>query len=250
MSVLLTVANAAKLYCLRLIDEAAEQAEGEFRILDLGCGDGRNFVELVRRRANVRYVGVEPSRGAANAARAALPSAEIINAPAYDVRVEPADAVVSFSVLEHVVDRERYMQAMAENLSAGGRVYLNYDSGHFHADADVRERARALAGRVLARLGNEAHYREPVQDDVFQVLLEQVSLRVIDDKGFNTDLKVAYRSVPPEDHEAFMESWLAFELDLNARGIGYRPGLYRTRNLILGHQQDLAHAMRGSVSRG
>jgi SAM-dependent methyltransferase len=233
MPALLTVANAAKLYCLRLLDEAAEQAAGDFRILDLGCGDGRNFVELVRRRSNVRYVGVEPSRAAAGAAQATLPSAEIINAPAYDIRLEPADAVVSFSVLEHVVDRERYMQAVAENLTPGGRVYLNYDSGHFHADANLGERARALAGRLLARFGNEAHYRDPVRDDAFQVLLERASLRVLDDKGFNTDLKVAYRSVPAQLRDVFMESWLAFELELNAQGIAYSPGLYRTRNVIL-----------------
>jgi SAM-dependent methyltransferase len=230
---LLTVANAAKLYCLRSLDSAAERAQGRFRILDLGCGDGRNFVELLHRRHNVHYVGVEPSRAAAEAARVALPTAEIVNAPAYNIQVELADAVVSFSVLEHVVDRDRYMQAVALNLAPDGRVYLNYDSGHFHADADLRERACAFAGSVLARIGNEAHYRELVKDEDFQELLTRVSLRVVDDKGFNTDLKVAFRSVPAEHRETFMESWLAFELELNARGIGYRPGLYRTRNVIL-----------------
>jgi SAM-dependent methyltransferase len=235
MSGLLTVANAAKLYCLQLLDAAAAQAEGEFRILDLGCGDGRNFVELLRRRPNVRYVGVEPSRRAAESARALLPAAEILNGPAYGLRLEPADAVVSFSVLEHVVDRARYMQTIAENLAPQGRVYLNYDSGHFHADATLDERARALAGRMLARMGNEAHFRAPVRDEDFRVLIEAIPLRVVDDKGFNTDLKLAYRAVPEDQREAFMKSWLGFELELNARGLGYRPSLYRTRNLILEH---------------
>jgi SAM-dependent methyltransferase len=235
MSALLTVANAAKLYCLQLLDAAAEEAEGEFRILDLGCGDGRNFAELLGRRANVSYVGVEPSRSAAVSARALLPEAEIVNAPAYGLRLEPADAVVSFSVLEHVVDRARYMQTIAANLAPSGRVYLNYDSGHFHADATLDERARALAGRLLARIGNEAHFRAPVRDEDFKSLIEAIPLRVVDDKGFNTDLKVAYRSVPEDQREAFMKSWLAFELELNAHGVGYRPALYRTRNVILEH---------------
>jgi SAM-dependent methyltransferase len=235
MSALLTLANAAKLYCLQLLDAAAEQAEGEFRILDLGCGDGRNFVELLRRRANLRYIGVEPSRRAAESARVVLPAAEILNVPAYGLRLEPADAVISLSVLEHVVDPARYMRTIADNLGPRGRVYLNYDSGHFHADAKLGERARAFAGRLLARMGNEAHYRVPVRDDAFQALLEAIPLRVLDDKGFNTDLKIAYRSVPDHHREVFMKSWLAFELDLNARGIGYRPTLYRTRNLILEH---------------
>ena len=63
--------------------------------------------------------------------------------------------------------------------------------------------------------------------------MTSASLRVVDDKGFNTDLKLTYRSVPEERKDAFMERWLAFELELNAAGIGYDERLFRTRNLIL-----------------
>lgn len=230
---MLTVGNVAKLYCLGLIDAAAERATGDFRIVDLGCGDGGDFVELLGRRANVHYVGVEPSARAAADARRNLPAAEIVNGPAYDVRFEPADAVVSFSVLEHVVDRERYVDAIAANLAPGGRVYLNYDSGHFYNDADAGERVRALAGRLLARLGNESHFRAPVEENELAELLARAQLRVVEDKGFNTELKVAYRDVPEDARAAFMHAWLGFELELNAQGIGYRPRLYRTRNLVL-----------------
>lgn len=230
---MLTAGNAAKLYCLRSLDEAAARAAGEFRILDLGCGDGGDFVELLRRRENVRYVGVEPSREAAAAAARALPSARIVNAPAYDIRGETAGAVVSFSVLEHVVDRARYFDAVAENLAPGGRVYLNYDSGHFYNDADAAERVRAIVGNVLARAGNESHYRAEVTSSELDSLLSRSGLRIVDDKGFNTELKVAWRHVPDGQRDGFMEAWLAFELDLNKAGIGYRPHLYRTRNLIL-----------------
>ena len=230
---MLTAGNAAKLYCLRLLDAAVAEQAGDFRILDLGCGDGGDFVELLRRRANVHYVGVEPSRHAAAAAARALPSARIVNAPAYDIREEPAHAVVSFSVLEHVVDRERYFDAVTANLAAGGRVYLNYDSGHFYNDANAAERARAVVGSALARIGYEAHDRVVVTDSELDALLARSGLHAVDDKGFNTELKVAWRHVPADRREAFMESWLAFELDLNAAGIGYRPHLYRTRNLVL-----------------
>lgn len=231
---MLTAGNAAKLYCLRLLDEAAARADGEFRILDLGCGDGGDFVELLRRRENVAYVGVEPSQRAAAAAARALPSAHIVNAPAYDIRDEAADVVVSFSVLEHVVDRARYFDAVVANLAPGGRVYVNYDSGHFYNDANASERVRAIVGSVLARAGDESHYRALVTDSELEALLARSGLRILDDKGFNTELKVAWRFVPDEQRDAFLESWLAFEIELNAAGIGYRPHLYRTRNLILG----------------
>ena len=233
---LLAVGNTAKLYCLRLIDRAAEAADGEFRIVDLGCGTGSNFVELLRRRPNVAYVGVEPSHEAAAEARRLLPSAEIVAAPAYDVRIEPAHAVVSFSVLEHVVQRARYLEAARTNVRRDGRVYLNYDSGHFVADADLRERAKALASQALARVGSESRYRARVREAEFCSLAAAAGLRVADEKAFNTDLKRLYPLVPEPRREQFMERWLAYELELNELGIDYRDELasiFRTRNFVL-----------------
>jgi SAM-dependent methyltransferase len=230
---LLTRGNTAKLYCLQLLDEAAGRAAGPFRIVDLGCGDGRNFVELTRRRPQISYVGVEPSSQAAAAARRALPSAEIVNAPAYDVRREPGDAAVSFSVLEHVVDRGRYLETLRAHVAPGGRAYLNYDVGHFTADHDLVERLRAGAGSILARLGNEAHYRATLREDELAGLLHGAGFRVVDEKGFNTDLKVAWREIPESARDGFMERWLAFELALNADGIGWGNRIFRTRNLVL-----------------
>lgn len=232
----LAVGNTAKLYCLQLIDRAAEAADGEFRIVDLGCGTGSNFVELLRRRPNVAYVGVEPGAGAAAEARRRLPGAEIVTAPAYDVRVEPAHAVVSFSVLEHVVQRARYLEAARANLRPDGRVYLNYDSGHFVADADLRERAKALASQALARVGSESRYRARVREDEFRSLAARAGLRIAEDRVFNTDLKRLYPLVPEARREEFMARWLAYELELNELGIEYRDGLasiFRTRNFVL-----------------
>ena len=59
-------------------------------------------------------------------------------------RLDAGIFLVSFSVLEHVVDRRRYLQAARANLAPGGRAYLNYDSGHFTVDADPAERAKAV----------------------------------------------------------------------------------------------------------
>jgi hypothetical protein len=178
---------------------------------------------------------VEPAKGAAAEARRLLPGTEIVNAPAYDVRVEPAHAVVSFSVLEHVVDRPRYMRAIRANLREDGRVYLNYDSGHF-VTADLTERAKALASQVLARLGSESRYRAPVLQEEFARLVADVGLRPVEDKFFNTDVKRLFASVPADTRETFMERWLAFELELNELGVVYRDELasiLRTRNFVL-----------------
>lgn len=229
------VGNAAKLYCLKLIEQAAATTEGEFRILDLGCGTGSAFVDLLR-RPNVRYVGIEPLRAAAEEARRNLPGAEIVNRTAYGLSVEPAHAVVSFSVLEHVVDRPRYFEAVRANLRPDGRVYLNYDSGHFVADADVLERAKTLASHALARFGSESRYRARVTSEEFDSLVAGAGLRIADDKVFNTDLKRLFPLLPEEHRAAFLERWLDFELGLNELGLTYSDelaSLFRTRNVLL-----------------
>jgi len=104
----LTSGNAAKLHCLELIESHVRERERAI-VLDLGCGEGRDFRALLERHPHVRYVGVDPSAGACARARAVLAGldAEIVHADGYDVRVGPADVVVSFSVLEHVYRRRR-----------------------------------------------------------------------------------------------------------------------------------------------
>jgi hypothetical protein len=135
-----------------------------------------------------------------------------------------------------VVDRPRYLEAARANVRDDGRVYLNYDSGHFVADADVRERVKGFASRVLAKLGSESRYRARVRDEEFRGLVERGRLRIVDDKLFNTDVKRLVPIVDEEGRGAFMERWLRFELGLNELGIAYRDELaavFRTRNVVL-----------------
>ena len=231
---MLTGGNAAKYYCLKLLDARAAAAD-TFSILDLGCGDGRNFAELLRRRPHVRYVGVEPDRQAAERARQALPGAEVIDGQAYDLRLGNFDAVASFSVLEHVLDRRRYLEAARANLAPSGEMLINYDSGHFVADAGLRERVKGVAGRVLARAGVESRYQAFVREQEFRAVAAAAGLRIVEARSFNTDVKRLYPSVPTERREAFMERWLAFELELDAF-VDYHDGLasiFRTRNFLL-----------------
>ena len=139
-------------------------------------------------------------------------------------------------MLEHVVDRPRYFEAVRENLRPAGRVYLNYDSGHFVADADLVERGKALASRVLAQLGSESRYRRRVSANEFGMLVEGSRLCIADDKVFNTDVKRLVPLLRAENRARFMERWLAFELGLNELGLAYRDELdavFRTRNVIL-----------------
>jgi hypothetical protein len=121
-------------------------------------------------------------------------------------------------------------------LRADGRAYLNYDSGHFVADADLRERTKAVVSRALARIGSESRYRRRVSSGELSSLVDQAGLQIVDDKVFNSDLKRLLPLVPSDRREDFMERWLAFELGLNELGLSYRDELdtvFRTRNVVL-----------------
>ena len=230
------VGNAAKVYLFRLLEGRIEEGR-PFSILDLGCGDARDVAPLVRRHAHVRYVGVDPSASACAGARRALEGcdAEIVHARAYDLRLAPADAVLSFGVLQHVADRPRYLRCARAHLAEGAVLLLTLDTGHVAGVSAPRRAARGAAA-VAARLGWDSRYWTWVRDAELRALLLDAGLAIRDEKVFNTGLKDVYPLVPEERRREFVRRWLDLELELNAYGIRYRDELarvFRTRCLVL-----------------
>ena len=234
---LLAYGNAAKLYCLTRIAELAAARE-TLAVVDLGCGAGTNFVALLRRWPNVRYMGVDPDLEACTRARENLAGLEatIIHAPAYGLELGPADVVASFSVLEHVYHRSAYLECAAASLVSDGVAFVNYDAGHFVAGSS-RDRVKTLVGGVLARAGRERWYQSFVAEEQFRRLVARAELRIVEAKFFNTaTLKELYGKLPPESRDRFMQEWLEFELGLNDLGLAYEDALaplLRTRNFVL-----------------
>ncbi len=234
----LTMGNAAKLYCLERVDELADSRES-LRVIDLGCGDGSNFTRLLQRHRHVRYTGVEPSARACERAKAELDglSAEVVNAPAYDLDLEPADVVVSFSVLEHVYRRLPYLRCAKRHLARDGLFLINYDAGHF-VNGRQSDRWKTRIGGLLARFGLEGKYQAPVGEKEFSSLSSESGFRIVEEKVFNTDLKSVYKVVPEGRRAEYMRRWLDFELYVNELGIPYTDELapvFRTRNFVLTH---------------
>jgi SAM-dependent methyltransferase len=241
MTELWTQGNAAKLYCLNWIADYV-QGRDAVRIIDLGSGRSRNFVRLLQTFPQVEYIGIEPSLGECAAARQALSGlrATIHQGYAYQVMGtllhEPADLVVSFSVMEHVYRRQAYLQSLRDCLKPTGYALVNYDAGHFVDPPDVRERVKNWVGPLLARLGQERYYQSFVREADFRLMVTAVGLDVVEAQSFNTHLKGLFRLVPPEQQAAYMQRWLELEGWLNAHAIPYDDGQansFYTRNFIL-----------------
>ena len=244
---LLTVGNAAKLYCLCWIENLASTRQ-EITILDLGCGTALNFVKLLELYPKIRYLGVEPDRQSCLQAQSHLRglNGTVVNAYAYGIHgklQEEFDVVVSFSVLEHVYRRKDYLQSAKECLKPDGHVLINYDSGHF-VSPNVAGRWRNLFRPVLARLGAERYYQGFVKEIDFRQMAAEVGFEIVDAKFFNThSLKSFYKTVPQAWRSEYMHQWLEFELGLNELGMDYVDSLascFGTRNFVLVHRQPVS----------
>jgi 2-polyprenyl-3-methyl-5-hydroxy-6-metoxy-1,4-benzoquinol methylase len=239
---LLTAGNSAKLYCLNWIENYINQHGAAVRILDLGSGTSGNFVTLLKRYPQVQYVGIEPSAEACAIARKQLPEeqATILNDYAYDMfgRLvhEPFDIIVSFSVLEHVVQRLRYLTSAAACMGKDSHFLINYDAGHFVYPKHLKERAKNILGPILARFGIERYYQRFVKEADFHKLVAQAGMVISEAKSFNTHCKGIHKGVPAAHQDEHMCRWLEYELWLNEVGVPYHNGdakTWVTRNFIL-----------------
>lgn len=240
---LLTSGNSAKIYCLDWLDQYLSTHANSVRILDLGCGEALNFVNLLAKyRPRVNYVGIEPNPQACQLARENLRGlpATIIESRAYklDSPIDGVfDLVISFSALEHVYRRLAFLQTAKQYLADDGFFLINYDSGHFNSG---REKLKNILGPILASFGWEKYYQSFVGEAEFRRLIDFIGFTIADQKFFNTELKGIAKVIPPEQKENFNRRWLAEELWLNDLGIQYTDqmsSIFKTRNFILQHKK-------------
>lgn len=201
--------NAAKTWVLqRLLDDGARS------VIDHGCGAGGHWPDVLADHPGISYLGWDPNRrSAAKARRRGLN----VSTEFPFVRV---DAVVSFSVLEHVRDRARYMAEARAVLSDEGRFYLNYDDGHFRTrfdpDLSMRdnvESAKALIHNRLARFMGSGYQRRVTPGEAYH-LARRVGLEIVESRYHNLE---AFKWLSRYcDGDEFMAMWADVEERLNA----------------------------------
>lgn len=238
----LTTGNTAKVYCLNWIENYIQTNGENIRILDVGSGTSNNFVELIRRYPDVTYVGVEPYASACEEAKQDLQGNKvtIINDSAYDIMGrlidEPFDIVVSFSVMEHVVQRQKFLNSVAECLHKDSYFLINYDAGHFKHPASFKERIKNIVGPLLAMVGIEQYYQLFMPENDFRQMVSKAGMSIEDAKSFNTMLKGIHKVVPEEYKDEHLQRWLDYELWLNEIDTPYNDDLAKwwvTRNFII-----------------
>jgi SAM-dependent methyltransferase len=196
------------------------------RILDAGCGSGRNMIELVRHGT---VSGVELSGPSVEVARA-RGAGEVIAGSVLDMPFDSDsfDLSVCLDVIEHLDDDVGALRELRRVLAPGGSLLVTVPayqwlwSGH----DEVNHHHRRYTRRSLQRVAEQAGW-EQVRTTYFNSLLLPLAilLRVLDRFSRKTTESSLDLWVPPRPLNWLLERPLALEAALIGRGGRIPAGL-------------------------
>jgi SAM-dependent methyltransferase len=196
------------------------------RILDAGCGSGRNMVELAR---NGVVTGIELSETSVALARE-RDAGEVILGSVLDMPFADAsfDLAVSLDVIEHLEDDLCALRELRRTVAPGGALLVTVPayqwlwSGH----DEINHHHRRYTRRSLQQVAERAGWRQE-RTTYFNSLLLPVAilLRVLDRINTKTTESSLDLWVPPEPLNWMLERPLAIEAALIRHGGRIPAGL-------------------------
>jgi SAM-dependent methyltransferase len=196
------------------------------RILDAGCGSGRNMVELARHGT---VTGVELSETSVALARerhtGEVIAGSVLEMPFPD---HSFDFAVSLDVIEHLEDDLTALKELRRTVAPGGSLLVTVPayqwlwSGH----DEINHHHRRYTRRSLQRVAEAAGWQQ-ARTTYFNSLLlpAAIVLRVLDRLSTKTTESSLDLWVPPEPLNWVLERPLAFEAALIKRGLRIPAGL-------------------------
>jgi SAM-dependent methyltransferase len=196
------------------------------RILDAGCGSGRNMVELARHGS---ATGIELSATSVALARdrgaGEVVAGSILEMPFAE---DSFDLAVSLDVIEHLEDDLAALRELRRVVAPGGSLLVTVPayqwlwSGH----DEINHHHRRYTRRSLQRVAEQAGWRQ-TRTTYFNSLLLPVAivLRVLDRVNTKTTESSLDLWVPPEPLNWVLERPLALEAALIKRGGRIPAGL-------------------------
>lgn len=196
------------------------------RILDAGCGSGRNMVELARHGT---VTGIELSETSVSLARE-RGVGEVIAGSVLEMPFEADsfDLAASLDVIEHLEDDLAALRELRRVVAPGGSLLVTVPayqwlwSGH----DEINHHFRRYTRRSLQRAGEQAGWHQ-VRTTYFNSLLlpAAIMLRVLDRFSRKTTESSLDLWVPPQPLNWLLERPLQIEAALIARGGRIPAGL-------------------------
>jgi SAM-dependent methyltransferase len=196
------------------------------RILDAGCGSGRNMLELARRGT---VTGIEVSETSVCLARA-REVGEVVAGSVLEMpfAADSFDLAVTLDVIEHLEDDLGALRELRRTVAPGGSLLVTVPaypwlwSGH----DEINHHHRRYTRNSLQRVAEQAGW-EQVRTTYFNSLLlpAAIILRVLDRLSTKTTKSSLDLWVPPAPLNWLLERPLAFEAALITRGGRIPAGL-------------------------
>jgi SAM-dependent methyltransferase len=196
------------------------------RILDAGCGSGRNMVELARHGT---VTGVELSDTSVVLARE-RDAGEVIEGSVLemDIASDSFDLAVSLDVIEHLQDDLTALRELRRVVAPGGSLLVTVPayqwlwSGH----DEINHHHRRYTRRTLQHVAEQAGW-EQVRTTYFNSLLLPMAilLRVLDRLNTKTTESSLDLWVPPEPLNWLLQRPLTLEAALIGRRARIPAGL-------------------------
>jgi SAM-dependent methyltransferase len=196
------------------------------RILDAGCGSGRNMVELARHGT---VTGVELSETSVCLARK-RGAGKVIEGSVLEMPFEADsfDLAVSLDVIEHLEDDLAALRELRRVVAPGGSLLVTVPayqwlwSGH----DEINHHFRRYTRRSLQRAGEQAGWQQ-VRTTYFNSLLlpAAILLRVLDRFSRKTTESSLDLWVPPAPLNWLLERPLSLEAAMIGRGGRIPAGL-------------------------
>jgi SAM-dependent methyltransferase len=196
------------------------------RILDAGCGSGRNMVDLARHGT---VTGVELSETSVALARARNVG-EVISGSVLEMpfAADSFDLAVSLDVIEHLEDDLGALREMRRTVTPGGSLLVTVPaypwlwSGH----DEINHHHRRYTRRSLEAVAEQSGW-EQVRTTYFNSLLlpAAIILRVLERLSTKPTESSLDLWVPPRPFNWLLERPLALEAAMIARGGRIPAGL-------------------------
>ncbi len=148
--------NSKEYFFDRVIQEVSDGGQNPIRVLELGCGTAVYVPAMIEKYAHLEYVGVEPIQSSFKKATDILrdvPRTRVVTQLGYDavagLEDVSFDIVISFSVLEHVKQLDRFMALSARYVKKGGVVVHRYDLGHALYPVTLKDSFHVWLGNTI-----------------------------------------------------------------------------------------------------
>jgi SAM-dependent methyltransferase len=199
---------------------------GQARILDAGCGSGRNMVELARYGT---VTGIELSSTSVQLARERQ-AGEVIEGSVLEMPFadDGFDLAVSLDVIEHLEDDLGALRELRRTVAPGGALLVTVPayqwlwSGH----DEINHHHRRYTRRSLRQVAEQAGWKQ-ARTTYFNSLLLPVAilLRVLERVSTKTTESSLDLWVPPEPVNLMLERPLTLEAAMIGRGGRIPAGL-------------------------